>query len=292
MVNRIALSFILCINILFSCGKEEKKIEDVVVRVGNELLTLDMIKNVFPDNSTNATGEQIQNYIQLWVDQELMYQEALRIGLDKDARLEEAMKKARKDFLVTILLDSLMSETIDIPDQELINYYELNKENFIRQNTEIRALQILVSTEDAANNVRERILRGEDFEKIASEMSIDYSKNKRVDLGYFSEEDVVPEIALNVFRMRAGTISRPIKSEFGYHVFKIIDKKEPNSIRDYEEVKDQIVQRLLAKKKEDAYKDYMTRLKGKLEVHTNFDLLNKLRKESVNMNHHVIKDSM
>lgn len=292
-VFELLLSILIVIFSVFSCGPEKKRQEKIIVEIGNEKLTVEMLKKVTPVHQNNLlTHEQIQNYVQRWIDHELIYQEALRQGMNKNVELIQVLKKAEKDFLVDKLLDSFLSEDISISDQEIINYYEMNKDNFTRAKTEIRALHILISDENNANAIRRRILRGEDFENVAQEVSLDYNRKKRIDMGYFTSDDVVPEIAASVFNWKVGSVTRPIKSEFGYHIFKIIDKKSANTVRDYEEVKDKIIKRLITKKKEDRYKDFITSLKSKNEVKTNFEYLSELYTDTIHISQDVYPDSL
>ena len=216
---KLILTLFIIIISLVSCESEKKKQEKVIIKIGDEVLTLGMLKNVIPPHQKKfLTHEQIQNYIQMWIDNELLYQEALRLGMNKNRELDQILKKAERDFLIDRLLDSLLTVNISISEQEIINYYEMNKDNFIRAKPEIKALHILVSSEEQANQIRRRIIRGDDFEEVAKEASLDYLRRKRIDMGYFSPDDVVPEIASSVFRWRVGSVTRPIKSEFGYHI--------------------------------------------------------------------------
>ena len=290
---KIQIVLFLTIFTLVSCEKETESNKKVIVQVGNQELSVEDLKDVIPQKQDElVTKEQVQNYIQRWIDNELIYQEALRQGMNESAELERVLRRAEKEYLINELLDSLMTKSINIPEQEIINYYEMNKDNFIRGKTEIKVLHILVSESGEANELRRRILRGEDFEEVAREASIDYKRKNRIDLGYFSSDDVVPEIASSLFRWRVGSVTRPIKSEFGYHIFKILDKKEPNTLKDYEEVKDEIVERLLAKRKEEIYKDYITNLKSKVEIKTNYDYLKAFFKDSIQSQVQVASDSL
>jgi len=288
-IFKLMLSIFLVLIYLLSCGTEQKKQEKVIVKIGNEELTLEKLRQIIPTPQKELLSpEQVQNFIQRWIDNELMYQEAIRLEMNKNEELIKVIEKAEKDFLINRLLDSLLTQDVSISEQEIINYYEMNKDNFLRAKPEIRAFHILVADGDEAKSIRRRIRKGEDFEEVAKEVSLDYSRKNRIDMGYFCPDDVVPEIASIIFRRRVGTLTKPIKSEFGYHIFKIIDKKKPDSVREYDEVKDRIVNRLLAKKKEELYKDFITNLKSKMEFETNYEYLNELYLDSVK----IVKKSM
>ncbi len=262
---------------MVTCESDIKKPKKVIAKIGGAELTLDMLKNMIPAEHVNPlTREQMRNYVDRWVAHELIYQDAVRKGLNRSPKLHEVLKNAEKDFLVDASLDSLMNKRVDIDEESALQYYERNKDNFIVMKTEVRSLHILVANENEAAMVRVRSGKGEDFMEIAKQVSLDFKRNNRIDTGYFNEDDLIPEIGRVVFNTQIGSITQPIKSQFGYHLFKITDKRYPESVKSFDEVKKQIAERMVAEKREEIYKEYISSLKSKTDVHTNFDYLEEL----------------
>ena len=92
---------------------------------------------------------------------------------------------------------------------------------------ERRARHILVETEEKANAVIKKLDTGEGFEDLAKSLSIGPTATKGGDLGYFAKNEMVPEFAEAAFSMKKGSVSeKPVKTQFGWHVIKVIDKRE------------------------------------------------------------------
>ena len=116
---------------------------------------------------------------------------------------------------------------------------------------EAHARHILVEDEAQAKAVVERLKKGEDFAKIAGEISKDPGSGKEGgDLGWFSKDRMVPEFAEAAFKLKKGEVSEPIKSQFGWHVIKLEDKRS-KPLPDFAAVKPQIDQYLERKAQQD-----------------------------------------
>ena len=126
--------------------------------------------------------------------------------------------------------------------------------------TELHARHILVPTEDEAKAALARVKKGEDFAKVADEVSKDPG-SQGGDLGWFTKDKMVPEFAAAAFKMEAGQISDPVKSEFGWHVIKVEGKRE-KSFPPFEQVKDQVA-RYVAQK---AQSDDITKLRDQAKI--------------------------
>jgi len=114
---------------------------------------------------------------------------------------------------------------------------------------EIRARHILVATEDEAKAAFRRVRGGEDFAKVADAISKDPG-SQGGDLGWFTKDRMVPEFADAAFKLDKGQISDPVKSQFGWHVIKL-EEKRTKSFPDFEQVKDQVKSYVIQKAQTD-----------------------------------------
>ncbi|WP_336485801.1 peptidylprolyl isomerase [Methylobacterium nigriterrae] len=116
---------------------------------------------------------------------------------------------------------------------------------------EVHARHILVDNEAEAKKIAERIKGGEDFAKVAAEVSKDPgSKTEGGDLGWFSKERMVAPFAEAAFRLPVGQVSDPVKTQFGWHVIKVEDKRV-KPIPSFDEMKEQVDQYLTRKAQQD-----------------------------------------
>ena len=105
---------------------------------------------------------------------------------------------------------------------------------------EISARHILVPTEDEAKAALKRVKGGEDFAKVADEVSKDPG-SKGGDLGWFTKDRMVPEFGEAAYKLTKGQISDPVKSQFGWHVIKLEDRRR-KPFPAFEDVKTQVAQ--------------------------------------------------
>ncbi|MGZ8999242.1 MAG: peptidylprolyl isomerase [Allosphingosinicella sp.] len=116
--------------------------------------------------------------------------------------------------------------------------------------------------EDKAKAVIVRLKKGEDFAKLAGELTEDPSgKANGGDLGYFSKEQMVPEFSDTAFKLEKGQISEPVKTQFGWHVIKVEDKRTKPTPK-FEEVKPQLEQYVARK----AQAELVTKLRAEAKI--------------------------
>jgi peptidyl-prolyl cis-trans isomerase C len=123
-------------------------------------------------------------------------------------------------------------------------YDQLTKE--MAGEKEVHARHILVETEDEAKAVRDELKKGTDFATLAKSKSKDPNASDGGDLGYFTKDRMVPAFADVAFKLEVGQISDPVKTEFGWHVIKVEDKRD-RPIPEFDKVKDQL-ENLVARK--------------------------------------------
>jgi peptidyl-prolyl cis-trans isomerase C len=214
---------------------------------------------------------------------------------DLGADMQSISPEARREHLISYLADIIMvtqaadkKNLADNPDfkrrlaflrNKLLMGYELQQEaktaltdqalhqtydeavKSMAGQEEVRARHILVQGEDEAKAILDQLKKGADFATLAKEKSKDPGAAEGGDLGYFTKDQMVPEFADVAFKMYPGQLSNPVKTQFGWHVIKLEDKrtKQPP---EFEKVKDQI-EAYLARK---AQTEFIAKLRQNAKV--------------------------
>ncbi len=165
------------------------------------------------------------------------------------------LEKAKKEIRDQKLLDKFL-RTI-ITDEEVEKYYNENIDEFSAKEGEIRARQILVKTEQEAEEIRQKLLEGADFGELAKNFSLSGDKAVGGELGFFNRSAMVANFSDAAFALDIGEISLPVKTKYGYH---IIQREE--GVLPLELVKDGIRRRLLSQR----LPSYIAELKAKADI--------------------------
>ncbi|WP_455756747.1 peptidylprolyl isomerase [Sulfurimonas sp.] len=207
------------------------------------------------------------------IGRELVYQDSKKTGIIKSKEFKQEYKKVqeilKKDIAIQIWKKKL-AEKIKIADKDLKKYYDENKEEF-REKESVHARHILLKAQDEADAIVKDLksLKGDalksKFIELAKAKSTGPSGPKGGDLGYFAQGQMVPEFNSKVFSMKVGTVSKPVKTQFGYHVIYLEDKREAKKLS-FKEVKSFIEQRLKMEKFKVTMKSTMEKLQKKAVI--------------------------
>ncbi len=200
------------------------------------------------------------------VNQELIYLDAVKNGVDKDEEFVNELDKIKSNFLKQYAVGKLVRNA-EVSESEVKSYFVANREQF-KTSESVKASHILVGSEDKALEVLDEINDGMVFEEAAKEYSTCPSRAKGGDLGYFTRGQMVPEFEAAAFELPIGEISTPVKTQFGYHIIKVIDKKDEVS-QNFDDVKDQLKQQMTAKKQEEIYLKKVNELMSQYEINYN-----------------------
>lgn len=239
--------------------------DDVVLaRVnGSEIHKSDVMRELaaLPPQLQQIPVEQI--YPQLldrMIDAKLLLAEGYAGKVNETAEFKERAKRAEERIITDLTLREKIKPMIT--DDKIKSLYdEIVKKSPVEE--EVKARHILVKTEKEAKDIIEQLGKGGDFSKLAAEKSTDTASAKEGgDLGYFTKKTMVPAFADAAFALKNGEYTKtPVKSEFGYHVIKVEDKRKAEPIK-LEKVKAQ----LEAKLSDTMANDYVEGIKKKAKI--------------------------
>jgi len=173
---------------------------------------------------TPQLREQIRDEL---IARELLVQEAVKAGLDKREDVCEQLELARTNLLVNTYLQS-WAEKNPVAEDTLRKEYDALKAE-LQALDEFKTSHILLKDEKTARNVMARLKKGEKFDQLAKKLSEDAgTKDAGGDLGWVrSDASVVPEFLAALVKMGKGeTSAEPVKTEFGFHVIRVDDKRK------------------------------------------------------------------
>jgi len=228
----------------------------------------------FNEVPVEKQAEFRKQVLQQLIAKELVYQDAVKTKvLESDQfkkEFEKVQENIKKELAVQVWQKQEL-EKVNVSDKELKEYYDKNKEEF-NEKESVHARHILVKTEGEANAIIKDLKKFKadglktKFIEQAKEKSTGPSGPKGGDLGYFTQGQMVPEFNDKVFSMKVGTITKePVKTQFGYHVIYLEDKK-PSKIRSFTEVKSYIDQRLKMEKFKSVMNKKMQELEQKASI--------------------------
>src|ERR1700745_3656050 len=181
---------------------------------------------------------------------------------DKKIADSDDFKKRMAFTRNRLLMDSLLGQEgkAAATDEAMKKLYE-DAAAQIGGGEEIHARHILVETEDEAKAVKADLDKGADFAELAKKKSKDPGASDGGDLGFFTKEQMVPEFSAVAFALEPGKISDPVKSQFGWHIIKVEEKRNRQA-PDFEQVKDQIENYVTRK----SQADYVAKLRETAKV--------------------------
>jgi peptidyl-prolyl cis-trans isomerase C len=264
--------------------------EDILAQVGSNKLTLEEFESQIQSLPPRLQMALLRNpllkeqFLDRWVDITLIAQEARDKKLDQDPEIQAKIEDIMNAVLAQEFLHREIESKVKMTDDEIEIYYKGHKEEFTNPES-VKARHILLKVpegadekawkeaESKAKDIKKKLKNGEDFAELAKKYSDDPgSKNKGGDLGFLTKGRMVPEFESAAFSLKPGELSDPVKTEFGYHIIEVKEKKAAGT-KALPEVQAQIRQTLQREKQQQLQDELIKKLKAKYPVKVNKDLL-------------------
>ncbi len=211
------------------------------IKVSEVQMATDDIIGQLPDLPPKLRYPFVVEYL---IERHLLAQYAVKEGI---AETEE-YKRRLALYQAKALRDAYFYQKIRpmVTEEEIRKVYD-DEAAKLQQTERVRARMILVATEKEAEDIEARLAKGEKFEDLAKKYSLDGSKDYGGDLGYFTAAEMVPEFSKATFALKVGETSQPVKTDFGWHIIRLEDKKQ-GAAQPYDQVKAAIRNVLLRQK--------------------------------------------
>jgi peptidyl-prolyl cis-trans isomerase C len=230
----------------------------VLATINGSSITQQDVDDYIKANPNSAKVDQKLVLNEL-ISRELVYQDALKKGLDKDKEMLAKLEAVRQNLLLGAALEKAMNSPA-ISDAELKKMYDERLADFKVQ--EYKASHILLKSKEEAEKVITELDMGGNFAELAKKKSTDPAGKNGGDLGWFAAQQMVPEFGQAVATMEKGKYSKtPVQTQFGWHVIKLEDSRTATPPK-FEEVKPQL--KKVAEQRR--ANDYLQGLKDKADI--------------------------
>jgi peptidyl-prolyl cis-trans isomerase C len=201
-------------------------------------VTKEMERLPSPSRAYLAAPDRKRQFVENMVLNDLLYAEGQKQGFDKDDDIDRQVNELRRRLVVQRVVREFQKPP-EITDDDAKKYYDDNPNLY--STTQIRASHILVKDEATANEIHDQLKSDPSkFADIAKEKSTDKTSGaKGGDLGMFGQGRMVPEFERVAFALKVGELSDVVKTQYGYHIILISDRKEGER-RPFDQVKEQI----------------------------------------------------
>ena len=217
--NYLALAIVSALAFSHNAYAEGKN--GIAAVVNGEEITVEEMRIGYEENPQIKAKVPFEDFyakaLDIYVNGKLVYQAAVADDVTDTPEYKEQLKTAKEDVARKVFLEKNVKKVVT--DKEVKAAYDKYKKDFKSQK-EIKARHILVNSESQAKDIIAQLKKGAKFNDLAKK----YSKDQAVDLGYFTQNMMVPEFGKAAFAMKKGDYSKtPVKTQFGYHIIQVDD---------------------------------------------------------------------
>jgi peptidyl-prolyl cis-trans isomerase C len=270
----LVLFSLLGVNLCHGAGPTATK-GDVLAKVGNHEITREMLDHIIatiPEENRVPflTPDGRKKILDEVVSFTLFAEAAKAEGMDREPAIQTRLQHAQTEYLAKEYFRRHLAKAPLVSEKELRDYYKSHISEFTPPE-EIKARHILLKTQSQANRVLREIKGGKDFAELAKKNSIDPTAAKGGRLELQDGREWLPRGSFEssfehaLFGISTGDIGGPIKTQFGWHMLKVEDRRQPKA-RSFVEVRNMIKSRLEDEKRAEMHKKVTADLKQKIPV--------------------------
>jgi len=271
---------------------EELALDNPVVNINGRDIKArtfhDYIKHNFGNEEVELDDYMRSRFLDFFIEEQLLVDQAQKMMVTvSETEVQRAMGQPegavellmdtegwkvgfRNNILVQKFINQFVLKDLVITDEEVKLYYDSHPEEFTLPE-KVRASQILVEDEEKAETVLQ-LLKKRSFEEVARAYSVSPEAEKGGDMGYFEKGQLPLEFEKVIFGLKVKEYSPVVKSPYGFHVFKLMEKRGEGKLP-FKEAANLIRIKLMQTKGEELYKRYLSQLKAKSHTKTYYQNL-------------------
>jgi peptidyl-prolyl cis-trans isomerase C len=303
---RYILIFSLLLSLLPACSRQEETLSPVLLRVDGREVTLEQFHKEFSGSllpeqklSEEERKEMERAFLAQMIDRELALSEADRLGIvitlpeietaiaetrneypqgtfetalrERGTNLKEWSDGLRRNLLMEKIIAQTVYSQVSVSDDEIKTYFEENRAEYDRPD-QVRARQLVVASEEEGKKVLGMLRQGDPFAEVARQFSMSPDAEEGGDLGFFARGEMPAEFDAVVFKLTPGRLSDLIKSEYGYHVFLVEEKRKAHQLS-LNEAHADILQHLTHIKQARGHHQWLQDLRRRANIEMSWELL-------------------
>ncbi|HXL01995.1 MAG TPA: peptidylprolyl isomerase [Candidatus Atribacteria bacterium] len=247
--------------------QEESSKKTVVAEVNGEPIYLEDVQEIWdtlPEVYRIQFPGGIQDILEQLIRETLLVQQAQKLGLENDPVILEQLEQIKRQLLVTELIKREIVDKVQVSDEEIEKEYTSNP-SLYTEPEQVKAKHIMTSTKEKADEVLQELQSGRPFEEVAKEKSESPDAQQGGEMGYLKKGDLDPNLEKVLFDLAPGKFSDVVETSYGFHIFLVEEHLKPR-LKEVEEVKDEISNRLLPRKQQEAFEKLIEELKSQTEI--------------------------
>lgn len=270
-MTRVLCILIFLIPLTIGCRTE--KSEKILARVGDAELTEGELRKQFSDPGS-LTDAELRMFVQSWINEELLFQEGTRRGVDKTDQFSEQIDLVRRQIVSQLYLEKeVYSDTSGVADSAAAAYFDRHREEFpVRED----ALKLQIAhflTRASASSFAAYFAHGLSWDSASTLFGADSARNKdltgNIPPGYYTERTLIPEELWKVAStLNPGEASFPLNLTTGYAVILLVEKIRRGDAPVFEVVQGQVKERLMMERRRLKYSQTLESLRKKYKIET------------------------
>jgi parvulin-like peptidyl-prolyl isomerase len=261
--------------IISGCSSKSDTKGNVVAQVNAAQITNSELESAIPEGSSAEVKIALKrNLMEKWIEEEIFYQVALGEGLSLSEQEMALVKNYERRLLIQKYIDTQLSQNYRILDQEVEDYYNKHKREFVWEEETVHIIHLVLENDD--REIQTEIRQSKDLLAVIKKNFLDQQSTPERpvgDLGYQKLSEFPSTIQRRIRNLKTGNVSGPIKTIYGYHYIQLLDYQKEGAIKDLDLARDEIYMRLQVKKRNEEIASIKQNLRSKFTIQTDLSKL-------------------